>query len=51
MTESAKEARRAYYRQWRKNNPEKSGEYQKRYWDRKALQLEATEKEKGESRL
>jgi hypothetical protein len=36
MTEKAKEARRLYYREWRKKNPEKEREYHRRYWDKKA---------------
>lgn len=36
MNEQAKEARRAYKRQWAKQNPEKVKAQQERYWARKA---------------
>ena len=36
MNEKAKEARRAYKRQWSKNNPDKLKEYQARYWTKRA---------------
>lgn len=36
LTPMAKrEARRAYYRQWRAKNPDKVKAYQERYWDKK----------------
>lgn len=45
MTEAAKEARKLYYRKWRKDHPGKDKEYHKRYWERKA-QAEALDKPK-----
>lgn len=36
MTEKAAEARRAYKRQWAKDNPEKVREQQERYWAKRA---------------
>ena len=36
MNEAAKEARRAYKRQWQRNNPDKVKAYQEAYWSRKA---------------
>lgn len=36
MTIEAREARRAYKRNWQRNNPDKVKEYQKRYWEKKA---------------
>ena len=36
MTEQAKEARRAYRRQWAKANPDKVKAQQERYWTRRA---------------
>lgn len=36
MTEAAKEARRAYKREWNKKNRDKVRESQRRYWERKA---------------
>lgn len=38
MTEQATELRRAYRRQWAKNNPEKVKEQQARYWEKRAAQ-------------
>lgn len=35
----ARELRRAYYREWRKKNPEKVREWSRRYWQRKAEKL------------
>lgn len=44
MTEAAKEARRAwrreYQKKWRRANPEKQKEYSERYWERKAAEME-----------
>ena len=40
------EAKREYMREWRKNNREKLKAAQKRYWDKKAEQVEAAEKER-----
>ena len=45
MTEAAKEARRAYKREWNRKNPDKVRESQRRYWERKALQKDATGEE------
>lgn len=36
MTEAAKEARRAYQREWAKKNRDKRREAQARYWAKKA---------------
>lgn len=36
-TEMAKEAKRAYERKWRKENPEKCRAIKQRYWEKKAL--------------
>lgn len=35
-----KEAQRAYQRAWRKKNPEKVKEYNRKYWERKIKELE-----------
>lgn len=40
MTEEAKAKRAAYMREWRKRNPEKVAEANRRYWMRKAGQDE-----------
>ncbi len=36
VTPDAVEARRAYQRQWRKDNPDKVREHNRRYWQKKA---------------
>lgn len=41
MNEAAKEARRAYKRQWNKDNPEKVKAYQEKYWNKKAQEAAA----------
>lgn len=46
LTEEAKEARRAYQREWNARNREKRREYMARYWKRKA-QKKAEEDTKG----
>jgi len=38
MTEQAREARRAYKREWNHKNPEKVKAAQERYWNRKAAE-------------
>lgn len=50
---AATEARRAYQRQWRKNNPDKVKEQNRRYWERKGrefLQNPANFCKKGDAR-
>ena len=41
LTEAAKEARRAYDREWRAKNREKVKEAKVRYWNRKAEHMAA----------
>lgn len=36
LSEAARDAKREYYRQWRKNNPDKKREQNRRYWEKKA---------------
>ena len=36
MTAEAMKARKAYKKEWAKNNPEKVKQYQCKYWERKA---------------
>ena len=43
ISEKAKEAQRAYLREWRRKNPEKVQENNRRYWERKAQQMAALE--------
>lgn len=42
MTEAAKEARRAYYRNWKKKNKDKVAAANERYWAKKAKQAAET---------
>ena len=37
LEELAKEKQREYQREWRKKNPDKVKEYNKSYWERRAL--------------
>lgn len=36
LTDAAREAQREYMREWRRKNPERVREKNKRYWERKA---------------
>lgn len=40
MDEKAKEARRAYSNAWRAANRDRVREYNRRYWERKAAQMQ-----------
>lgn len=42
MTEKAKEARRAYKREWNKKNPDKIKQYNETFWNKKAAEYEKT---------
>ena len=43
MSEAAREARRAYKREWNRRNPDKVKAAQERYWNRKAQQAQQTQ--------
>ena len=43
MSEQAKQARRAYQAKWRAENRDKIREHERRYWEKKARELEAEE--------
>lgn len=47
MTDQAREARREYMKQWRARNPDKTKEYARRFWDKKARET-ASERKKAE---
>lgn len=47
MTDQAREARREYMKQWRANNQERTREYNRRYWAKKAEEA-ASERKKSE---
>ena len=49
MTEQALAARRAYKRQWARDNPDKIKAQQERFWAKKAEEM-ARQAEQGESR-
>lgn len=40
LTEAVREAKRQYMREWRKKNPERVKENNRRYWERKAKQMQ-----------
>lgn len=44
MNEKAKEARRAYKREWARRNPDKVRAQQERYWTKKAEEAERESK-------
>ena len=47
LSDEAREARNKYYREWRKNHPERVREYAKKYWEK---QIDAEKQaEKGEA--
>ncbi len=43
LSESAKKSRAEYFREWRKRNPDKVRENNRRYWERQAQKLQASE--------
>ncbi|OUO13139.1 hypothetical protein B5F94_10740 [Flavonifractor sp. An4] len=43
LDEQARAARAAYFREWRKKNPDKVRESNRRYWERRAQKLQASE--------
>ena len=43
LSQEVKEARNAYYREWRKKNPEKMKRYQENYWKKKAQEMREEE--------
>lgn len=45
MSPEAREARNAYLREWRKNNPNKVKAHQANYWERQAEKYEQDQKE------
>lgn len=47
MDEKAREARREYLREWRKRNPDKVRENNRRYWERRAAKKAQAEQEKA----
>ena len=46
LEELAREKQREYLREWRKRNPDKVKEYNKRYWRKKALEMLKESKKK-----
>ena len=46
LEELAREKQREYLREWRKKNPDKVKEYNKRYWRKKALEMLKESKKK-----
>jgi len=50
MTDKAKEIRAAYYREYRRKNPEKTKESVARYWERKAQKEQGAKDEKKNSK-
>ncbi|MBQ2348358.1 MAG: phosphatase [Clostridia bacterium] len=44
MTPEAREARKAYKREWAKKNPDKIRQYQETFWNKKAQEAAAAAK-------
>lgn len=40
LSKEAEEARKEYYRQWRKANPDKVKRHKQNYWEKKARELQ-----------
>ena len=49
LSEEARKARNAYYREWRKKNPEKAKQNLERYWMKKALERQEREEKEAKS--
>ena len=45
LSKEANAARNAYFREWRKKNPEKMKKYQENYWKKKAQEMREQEEE------
>ena len=45
MTDQIKAAKAAYARAWRRKNPEKAKAIQKRYWERRAKEMEGAQQD------
>jgi len=43
MTDQAREARRAYKREWNRKNKDRVAEHQRRYWERRAAAASQTD--------
>lgn len=48
MTEQAREARRAYKREWNRQNKDKVRAAQERYWNRKAEAAQAAQDQRAD---
>lgn len=46
MTETQKESKRTYYSEWRKRNPDKVREKNRKYWLKNADKINAQRREK-----
>lgn len=47
MNDDARKTRNAYYREWRKQNPEKVKQIQARYWNKKAVEVPQDNQNRG----
>ena len=47
LSPEAQEARREYFREYRRKNPEKIREYKRRFWEKRAAFLSAEENSEG----
>ena len=44
LSNEAREARNKYMREWRKKNPDKQKEYERRHWEKLAEKMQEEEK-------
>ena len=49
MSENAAQARRDYYKEWRRKNPDKVSAYMKRYWEKKFQEKRSQEQPEARS--
>lgn len=49
LSEEARKARNAYFREWRKKNPEKVKQANEKYWEKKAQEMQEQEEAEAES--
>ena len=45
LSKEAKKSRAEYMKEWRRKNPEKNKEYQRRYWAKKAKEMDLSRQE------
>lgn len=49
MSKNAAQARRDYYKEWRRKNPDKVSAYMNRYWEKKFQEMRSQEQTEARS--